>query len=222
MATGDQNDVLARIKATYPQWYGSDSTPVLDGLTSAYAWAGSFLYSLYSYAVLQTRIKTATDSFLDLIASDFFGVGLFLRYQGESDTSYRNRILVNLVRERATRNAIITVLKNLTGRTPKVFEPARPADTGGYSLGGVGYSAGGGYGTLLMRCQAFCIAYRPVGTGIPNIAGYFISTGGYSTPSKACYADISQVINQVPDSQIYAAIDSVKTAGTVIWTQIQS
>jgi hypothetical protein len=222
MATGDQNDVFARIKETLPAWYGNSGTPNLDALTQGYAWAGSFLYGSYSYAKLQTRIKTATDDFLDLIANDFFGTGIFPRQQGESDTSYRNRILVSLIRERATRHGIIQVLIDLTGRTPKVFEPARPADTGGYATGGVGYSAGGGYGSLLMPYQAFVTAYRPLSTGIPYVAGYGVSTGAYSTASRADYASISSIINQVTDAQIYAAIDSVKAAGTTLWTQIQS
>lgn len=222
MAIGDQNDIINRLKATYPKWYGDDTTPLLDGLTAAYGWAGSFIYSLYLYSKLQTRIKTATDDFLELIANDFFGNGIFPRNQDETDTSYRNRILVNLIRERGTRNGIIKVLVDLTGRTPKFFEPMRPADTGGYGIGGVGYSVGGGYGSMLLPYQGFCIAYRPISTGIPYVAGYGISTGGYSTPSRADYASIADVMNQVTDAQIYAAIDSVKSAATTIWTQIQS
>jgi len=223
MTTGNQNDIFTRIKATYPaNWYGNGATPILDGVTSAYAWAGSFNYSQYAYSVLQTRIKTATDTFLDLIANDFFGNGLFPRQQGESDTSYRNRIITNLIRIRGTRGAIIQVLIDLTGRTPKIFEPARPADTGGYCIGGVGYGVAGGWGSLQMPYQALCIAYRPIGTGVPYVGGYGSSVGAYSTPSQLEWTNISQVTVQVPDSQIYAAIDSVKCAGTAIWTQIQS
>ena len=46
------------------------------------------------------------------------------------------------MRERNTRNAVISVLTDLTGRTPLVFEPSRPADTGGYGIG-TGYGVVG-------------------------------------------------------------------------------
>jgi hypothetical protein len=222
MAIGDQNDFTKRIKSTLPQaWFGDASTPILNGVLAGYSWLGALMYSDYTYSALQTRIKTATDDFLDLISQDFFGTTL-PRNQGESDASFRNRIIVNLIRIRATRQGIINVLVDLTGRTPLIFEPQRPMDTGGYSIGGAGYGVAGGWGSVQLTCQAFCIAYRPNQTGIPSVAGYGVSTGAYSTASQASWANISQVLVQVQDAQIYAAIDNVKTAGTIIWTQIQS
>ena len=66
MSIGDQADVFARLKSTLPRWF-SDSTPIVDAVFQGLAWAGSFVYSLYAYAKLQTRIKTATDGWLDII-----------------------------------------------------------------------------------------------------------------------------------------------------------
>ncbi len=131
MAVGDQSDVLARLKAVLPPWFSSP-TPVLDAVLSGYAWAGSFVYGLYAYAKQQTRMKTATDGWLDMFAGDFFGSSL-IRAAGQTDASFRARIIANLFRERATRNAIIRVLQDLTGRTPIVFEAERPADTGAWN-----------------------------------------------------------------------------------------
>ncbi|WP_255218888.1 hypothetical protein [Paraburkholderia kururiensis] len=179
------------------------------------------MYSLISYVRLQTRILTATDGFLDAIAQDFFGSAL-MRSSNQSDASFRARIIINIFRERATRHAIIKVLQDLTGRTPIVIEPQRPADTGAYGAPNSGYGVAGAYGSVLLQYQAFVVAYRPIGTGIPLVAGYGSSPGGYGQPSRAEYADLSLVQDAVSDADIYAAIDSVKPVGTIIWTNISS
>lgn len=130
MATGDLNDLRSRIKATLPRWF-ADSSPILDAVLSGAAQALSFVYSLYLYAQMQTRIKTATDGWLDLIAGDFFGTRI-LRRANQSDASFRAIIIANLFRERATRTALIQVLTDLTGRAPVLIEPQQPGDTGAY------------------------------------------------------------------------------------------
>jgi hypothetical protein len=218
--TGDQADVLRRIKAVLPRWF-SDSNPIIDALNQGYAYVSSFIYSLYVYAVLQTRIKTATDGWLDMIASDYFGNAL-LRALNQSDASFRARIIVNLFRERATRNGVSKVLVDLTGRAPIIIESLRPADTGAYSAPNSGYGVAGNYGSILIPFQAFVIAYRPSSSGIPNVAGYGYSSAGYGTPSQAEYASISQIQGAVTDADIYSAIDSVKPVGTILWTRIVS
>lgn len=91
MATGDQTDIFRRIKALLPQWF-SDNTPVLDALLCGFAYATAFVYVLIAYAARQTRIKTATDGWLDMIAADFFGASL-LRKPGQSDASFRGASL---------------------------------------------------------------------------------------------------------------------------------
>lgn len=219
---GDSDDIFGRLKAALPQrWFGStaDSMPVVDSLLAGIATGLSFIYSLYTYAALQCRIKTATDGWLDAISADYFGSSL-PRKANQSDASFRATIIANLFRERATRNGIIKVLEDITGRTPTIIEPMRPADTGVYGGPLIGYSAAGAYGSMLMPYQAFVIAYRPLGTGIPSIAGYGVSTGAYSTPSQAEWASLSMVQNDVTDDDIYAAIDQTKAAGTIVWTSI--
>lgn len=166
MATGDQNDIAGRIMATLPPWFATTTGnigAVIQGAAAALALA----YSLLTYAAQQTRIKTATDGWLDMIAADFFG-GSLLRVSGQSDSSFRARILIAMFRERGTRLALSKVLVDLTGRTPRIFEPARPADAGGYSTGGVGYGAAGGYGSLQHPSQVFVMAYRPIGGGVAD------------------------------------------------------
>ena len=221
MATGDQNDALARLKSTLPQrWFGNP-TPILDAVLTGYAWAASFVYSLYVYAKQQTRIKTATDGWLDMISADFFGTTL-LRAANQSDTSFRARIIANLFRERATRAGLIKVLVDLTGRIPKIFEPMRPLDTGAWGANIWGWGAAGGYGSTLMPFQCLVNAYRPLGTGIPYVNGYGQPAGGYGSPSRAEYASISWIQQAVLDSDIYAAVDSVKPVATIPWTRINN
>lgn len=223
MATGDANDTFARLKAALPQrWFGStsDSMPVVDSVLSAAATALSFIYSLYAYAKLQTRILTCSDGFLDLVAADFFGTTI-QRKANQSDASFRATIIANLFRERATRNAVTKVLTDLTGYPPKIIEPSRPQDCGGYSAPNSGYGLAGAYGNVALTYQAFVIAYRSSGTGIPNIAGYGNYPAGYSTPSQSEYTSAAMTTNAVTDADIYAAIESVRPAATIVWVQIQ-
>lgn len=220
--TGDQQDVYRRLRGYLPPWFGDEaSTPILNGLLNGLAYAGAYVYGLLSYARLQTRIKTATDGWLDMIAADFFGDAL-LRAANQTDESFRGRILINIFRERATRAGLIKILQDLTGRTPIVVEPTRPMDTGSYGGPLIGYGVAGAYGSMLMPFQAFVTAFRPVGAGIPLVAGYGISTGGYAQPSRASYASLSMIQGAVTDADIYAAVDSVKPVATIVWTRISS
>ena len=130
--TGDQQDMMARLRAVLPTRWFPDSAPVLDGLLSGLASGWSWAYQQLQYVKAQTRIATATDVWLDIIANDFFG-GRLARRVGQSDGAFRDRIQRELFRERGTRGAIIAVLHDLTGRAPLVFEPARTTDTGGYA-----------------------------------------------------------------------------------------
>lgn len=221
MATGDQNDILGRIQGALPNKWFADSSPVRDAVLGGVSYSLALVYSLWAYTKNQTRIGTATDGFLDLISWDFFG-GLLPRKANELDTPFRSRILANLLREKATRKGMIATLKTLTGRIPGIFEPALPTDTGAYGVSTSGYGVAGGYGSLLLPCQAFVTAYRPSGSGIPSIAGYGVSTAGYSVPSQGEYGSMSMIQGAVTDADIYTAIDAAKAAGTTMWSRLFS
>jgi hypothetical protein len=220
MATGDLQDFIARLKSTIPRWFGADLAPILNAVLAglATAWAG--LYSLYLYAAQQTRIRTAAGGWLDLASADFFGSSL-PRLANELDTPFRVRILAALLQEKGTRLAIYNAIYHLTGRSPLIFEPMRPADTGGYRLA-VGYGAAGAYGSMSMPYQALVTAYRQASAGIPLVAGYGISTGAYRIPSRSDYASIGSIQQVVSDASIYAAVDAVKPAGTQVWVKISN
>jgi hypothetical protein len=220
--TGSAADMIARLLALLPlRWFG-DVTPVLSALLAGLADGWSWLYSMLTYARLQTRVATATDTFLDLIAQDFFAAGL-PRRAGESDAAFRLRIQREMLRPRATRAALVGELTNLTGRSPVVFEPARPADTGGYGIA-LGYHVAGGWGSLKLPFQVFVTAFRPLGTGVPLVAGWGHAgtahgAGGWGVGAIE-YASLAQVESQVTDADINAAIAGTVPVAVTAWTRI--
>lgn len=208
-----------RIKALLPKGWFPDDTPVLDALLAGLASGLEHVKSLYDYVVLQTRIRTATGGWLDLIGADFFGNKL-QRKPNQSDESYRAEILANLFLEKTTRKAIHDVIVALTGQEPVIVEPTRPLDTGAYGVPTSGYGVAGAYGSVSCPYQMFVTVYRPKGTGVPFIGGWGINVGGYSTPGQIEYAPSAVVLSSIVDADILRAIDTTKAAGTVVWVRI--
>lgn len=216
--TGDPTDMQARLKATLPASWFPDSTPILDGVLTGLAAVWSGLHAALIDTIAQTRVATATDRFLDRIAADFFGTRL-LRLPAEPDAAYRSRIRRELLRERGTRQAVIQVLQDLTGRTPIVFEPARPADTGAWG-GPLGYGVAGGWGSLMLPYQCFVTAFRAEGGGIASVAGYG-GPAGYGVGTIQ-YADLTMLTGTVTDQQISEAVARVMPVSTIAWTCISN
>ena len=215
--TGDAADMLGRLTSLLPLRWFPDATPVLSALLAGLAEGWAWLHATLQYAKMQTRIATATDTFLDLVARDCFA-GWLARRIGESDASFRGRIQKELLRDRATRAALIGVLTDLTGRAPLVFEPARPADTGAYGLA-LGYGVAGGWGSLALPYQSFVTARRPLASGVPVVAGWGSGGGGWGAGAIE-YAARPMVEAQVADADITAAIARTIPAATIAWTRI--
>jgi hypothetical protein len=215
--TGDSPDMLARLKAVLPSRWFADETPVLDGVLTGLASAAAWAYGLLAAVRLAARIGTATGGFLDMIALDFFGTRITRRVD-QGDASFRTRIEAELLRERGTRGAVISVLQDLTGRTPVVFEPMRPADTRGWGAA-LGYGAAGGWGSLLLPFQCFVTAYRAQGAGIATVAGWRAGAGGWGVGAIE-YASLDMLQGQVTDADIDAAIAGVMPVAAIAWTRI--
>lgn len=259
---GDQSDILKRLKEVIPPWFGTN-TPIMDIVLSGPAKSFSGIYALIQYALLQTRIATATDGWLDLIARDFFALG-FQRRKKEPDEIYSKRIQEEILRARGTRDAVSKAVFDLTGIEPLIFEPARIADTGalgvlrptsfalsGYTQETTGITADstiitadsttltadsgsitsrlqinpGFYGSYKLPCQFFITAYRPLGVGIPGVAGYssfntHTGLGGYGS-GTIMYADSSLNSGPVTDAEIYATIARTVVSGVTAWTRIR-
>ncbi len=233
MATGDQYDFAARLRAVLPaRWFpdttpgAASNTPILDAVLAGIAAVWAQIYALLAYVRLQTRIATATDVFLDMIARDFFGARL-QRRPTEADGKYRARILASLLPPGGTRAALIGALVRLTGRVPVVFEPRNTMDSGGYGTrgssawSGLAYGAAGGYGCLAEPFQCFVTAYRPHSGGVAGVAGWGAGAGGYGVGAIE-YFGTDMLAGQVTDPDIYSAIAATMPAGTIAWTAISS
>jgi len=225
MSTGDQTDVLARLNAVLPPWFNAvNPTPILTGLLSAFSYIGSFFYSEGVYVQLQTRITTATDQNLDLIANDFFGANNFNRGAGEGDTSYRNRILASILQERATRRGMVNVLTLLTGKAPVIFEPSRPMDCGGYSIAGCGYGVAGGWSNpdpTSTNYQCFITVFSPVVSSIASVPGWNINYAAWTIAgTRTSWINSNSSTNALNAAQIYQAINATKVEGTICWVSI--
>lgn len=218
MSVGDQTDMLGRLKKLLPLGWFGDSNPVRDALLWGYAQALSWGFSLYLYAKNQTRIKTASDGWLDMIGLDFFGSNL-LRLSGQTDASYLNRILINIFRERGTRRGMDQVLFDLTGRHPLIIEPARPVDCGCLGIT-LGLGVAGPLGSTSCPYQAFVTAYRPTGNGAANWPG--IATNWFGLSQTSGLLPATQLFPSVSDADIVAAIEATKMYGSTIWYRIAS
>lgn len=217
MATGDRADLLSRLKAVLPQWFGQLS-PIVDAVMSAPAQIGSWAYGLMNYAQLQTRVATATDSFLDLAAFDFFGLRI-KRRPSQEDDSFRAVIRKEVLRPRATRPAMQAALEDLTGTNVQIFEPYYPHDTGGWDTYGLAFDQNGGFGSRDMPYQMLIHVDQPIGAGVPNVAGldtsYMAWDGGY-----ASWIDISAITGPVTDQDIYDTVEATRAAGVTCWVNI--
>jgi hypothetical protein len=224
---GDSEDMAARMQAVLPaRWFG-DTSPLLQAVLLGLGTCWAAIYGLVQTVQAQARIATASGGFLDLISTDFFGAAL-PRRNAEADGLFRTRISQELLRPRATREALMLALTELTGRPPRVFEPARPGDTGGYCLGGLCYggqtvldgsnisvTGAGGWGSLALPYQVFVTAYRPIGGGIALLAGY--GTGGLQY-----YGDLSMLSTVVSDAEIQTTVTKLLPAASIAWMNIEN
>ena len=205
-------DMQLRLRRMLPARWWADEAPVLDGLLLGLGTALAAIYGLIAYVRQQTRLATATAPWLDLAMQDFLG-GRLPRRPQETDDAFRVRLLAAMQRPRATRGAVEQAVLRVTGGTPWMFEPRRPADTGAWNLGCLGYGTAGGWGSLGLPAQVFVVVERPRGTGCALLAGY--GTGGIVT-----YAGLAQIGAQVPDAEIFAAIADAMPSGAVAWTRL--
>ena len=206
------SDMSLRLRRMLPaRWWG-DATPVLDRLLLGLGSALAQVHGLLSYVRQQTRISTATAPWLDLAAQDFLGGRLQRRTQ-EGDDAFRGRLLTAMQRQRATREALVLAVERVTGATPWIFEPWRPADTGTWNNGSLAYGVAGGWGSLAMPAQVLIAATRPHSAGCALLAGY--GAGG-----SVAYAGVAMISAQVPDSEILAAVVDTMPSGAIAWTRL--
>jgi hypothetical protein len=222
--TGSSEDMIRRQASILPPWFGPPgTTPPILGIPMAMAAdVAAWAYEFIMYVRQQSRIKTATGGWLDMIAWDFFGSRLRRRL-GQTDESFRRRILIEMFRPRNTRPAMIAVLKDLTGHAPRIFEPARPQDTGGIGTGGgMGIGVSGSIGSVGQPGEVFIDVYRTPEAGIAYAAGIGIPVGGIGVASRLTIADLAQVRGVLTDDDIRAAVVATRAEGVRVWMRILS
>ena len=225
--TGDLSDFISRLWAVLPKRWFAEQSPNLEALLTSIATPWVWLYNLIIYVVSQTRLLTATDQWLDIIANDYFGPTL-TRRSGEGDFAYRTRIQAALLREAATRSAVSGGLDDLIGNRPVIFEPANCMDTGSYGAleadsnipgTGLAYGEAGGWGSLLLPLQFFVTATRPPTPGVGTLAGYGTSAGGYGVGAIS-YVDLSLLPGVVSDADIQTTLCGLLPVNAVAWLRI--
>lgn len=214
MATGDKADLLQRLQAVLPPWFGNAGTPILAGVLSGIAGGLSFAHSLIAYARAQTRLGTASDFFLDLASIDFFG-GTLPRRRAEADDTFRARIKAAMFPERVTRAAIARVVRELTGAEPRIFEPWNTGDTGGYGVA-MGYGVAGAWGSLDLPYRAFIDYTLPDLRGIPGVSGWAGYHGGWGAGALR-YSGLEDMPGYLSPGTLGAAVRRNKAFGTLVW-----
>lgn len=136
MATGDVADLEFRLRANAPPWFPNQgSAPVVDGVLTGIATLLSYVYQFIQYARAQSRIRTSSGGWIDLIAWDYFGAR-FTRLPGEGDAAFLARLIPELVRRRVTAAAIQQALVQLTGFPVRIVEPEQLTDVGFWKMRG--------------------------------------------------------------------------------------
>lgn len=203
MATGDADDMAGRIRRVLPAGWFADETPVLDAVLAGFGAGLATVYALIAYAVLQTRLATVSDTWLDLAGLDYRGVE-FQRRPGESDTDFRGRLLP-ILRTAATRPALEALLAQLTGQPFWVFEPSRPADVGGYGVARA-------YGQTVRRVPRFIGDHPYLGAG---------RYGSLSLPFQ-CFIHMRRPLTgDLTDADLYAEIVAILPIACTAWTCLE-
>lgn len=210
--------MLERFKGLLPKDWLGQTAPVADALIGGICDSLDAVHDLYLYARDQTRIETASGFMLDLIAWDFLG-GRLRRRDGQTDDAFREAILKEIFRPRASRPAMALALKDLTGVEPIIFEPANVNDTGAWGVAGMGWCAAGRWGSIANPYECWIDVQRPLGEGIEGANGWGDDSGGWGY-LLAEWVSLSMAKGPVTDDDIYDCIERTRPAGVRCWTRI--
>lgn len=213
--------MAALLRSLLPQRWFPDpgEAPILDGILWGAANIMAWVENLLTFVRAQGRINTAEGEFLDMAAYDYLGLRT-LRRTDEDDQRFRIRIRREILRPKATRQALSDALTDLTGNRPLIFEPGRPADTGGWADGSFALDVSGGWGSRRMHNQCFVTAYRPLGEGPPGVSGWDDPQGCYGPGDFALQSE--RTLNHgITDDDIREAVNTTISAGTIVWLSIR-
>lgn len=217
-----QQQFTQRILNLLPSdWTGDSAKQPGGGLYSILSAAGNhevFIQSILQYAFNACRIQTATDTELDLASQDFFGTSL-PRNTGESDSSYRQRILSNLLLEKVTKQSVANAIFNATGTEPRIIEPWCPNDTGSFdnlSFFDVDTAQNPGlWGDESLNNQVFIQAALPYQTTSSGGFVGFDTNQGFDS-GNSFWFDAPETIF-VSDNFLDDLINNYVAAGITVW-----
>lgn len=237
------NEILERIKRTLPaRWWRHDAPArdaIVGGIADSLAWCSDFL----EYARLQTRIATATDSFLDLIGFDFFGLRV-RRKKGQPDESWRRTIKAEIFRERVTRRGVKKAVEDLTQNPVRLFEVFNAQDTGGFGRAWAFNEPLSMFGSSNYPWSFFLDVKPPVGAGIKNLSGFNDPPSGFANAAAGpdwvdpedwseefvtetnpwgdfAFADQSLITGEVTPQDIRDTINAARAAGVTCWLNLE-
>lgn len=237
MATGDQTDVLTRLRSVLPQsWFpqpgsatigtAQSPTPILESILAGFAEGLSWIYSLLQFALQQTRLGTSSGGWVDLAALDYFGNNL-PRANGESDAAYIARIEANLFQPANTRGAIQQAVENVTGSAVRMIEPWQPNDNARYGVAfyGVDTKANPGqYSNGSARDAGLIVCELPTIAGAPT--GRFGYRGIFYTPSLALVgaagAFYTAISGNLGAQAVYNAINKFRSVGVRVYVKFSN
>nr|WP_294915966.1 hypothetical protein [uncultured Neokomagataea sp.] len=187
---GSVDDFSCRFRQLLPAgWFPDaptdgelENAPILASLLKGFGYIFAGVWEQVQLLRKNSRLKTASGSFVDMISEDYFGRGGLPRKLKEKDKSYRQRIVKNIVAYRNTRSAIYSALLAETGQNPHIIEPmnaadchalgslSRPGCGGGYGYGVTGLRYGGQSGQFFIETslgnaesvEAICRSLQPV------------------------------------------------------------
>jgi hypothetical protein len=245
----DKTEFIGRLLRLLPGGWFPAVAPRLLAVLQAPALMFSIIYGMITFAMAQQRVASASGAFLDLAAQDYFGNTL-PRLEYELDPPYAARIRYNMTAPRGTLSGMTSMLEQLTGNSPSIFQPNNVAQTGGWATardpgagGGAfafydeaGESGAGLWGSMALPCQIFITIKAPL-TGYYSFAelgGISTETlpavgGGYGFASQSmpaaggglfAFIDPESVPGAITNSIIYQQIAEWMAVGYVAWTQI--
>ena len=227
-------DFAGRLLRLFPRGWLSNAAQQPGGIAYAqFLGIGTplaFILSNMQFIAYGLRIKFAYGAALDTISQDYFGSGL-PRNPGESDNSFRQRILQMLLIPRVTRPAIYNAILKVLGVTPRLSEPWAPGDTATIDLNSY-LDVDGAQNVAPGRISDY-IPY----TGMIDIPIPVSSvTGGYPIYGIdiGCAIDVgttaldmallaTNVIESTStESSLNALVNAFKAMGITVWTRFLS
>lgn len=223
-------DFAARLLSLYPRGWVGDAAKNPGGVAYAlFEGIGATLASFLSqmqFIANGLRIKLAYGTALDTISVDYFGVDGLPRNPGESDTSFRARILQMLLIARVTRAAIQNVVEIVTGASARVGEPwTAGGDCAAYDVNSY-YDVDGAPGVAPSRIgdglayTGFVDATIPVSSVTGGYPIYGVDMGLAFDVGTSAYDLASYATNVLPnngiENQVISFIQAFKAWGIVV------